>query len=69
MTAMTSTVDLVTLAANYGAITAIALYLVHYITSKQNGKLDKIVERLEKIALQQEKILDRLEQLLHRTSR
>lgn len=56
--------DVVTLVANYGAVTAIAIYLVHYLVSRQNGKLEKIVEKLEKIAIQQEKIIEKLDQLL-----
>ena len=56
--------DISQLVANYGAITAIAVYLVHYVTTKQNGKLDKIADKLEKIIVQQQKIIDKLEELL-----
>lgn len=55
--------DIVVLASNFGVSTAIALYMVHWVTNKLNGELREIVKTLNEIIKKQERIIEKLEYL------
>jgi len=52
---------LTVLAGNFGISAAIALYMVYWVTKNLNGKLDKLIDKLEKLLIRQEELLKMIE--------
>ncbi len=48
--------DIVSLIANYGVAVAISVYLVYWITTKLNSKLDELTKQIEKLNMNIEKL-------------
>lgn len=52
--------------ANLGLAALISLYLIRWMTSKLNGKLDKLVQSQEKLMKSQEELKQSIEKLTER---
>lgn len=53
---MISDADIISMIVNYGVAGFIAVYLVLFITKRLNGKLDKLIDRLDRLIIILERV-------------
>ena len=53
-------------AANTGVASAIAAYMVWWVTRRLNGRLERVAEKLDTVLEREERILDALREILER---